>query len=108
VVGVALAIRFVIELACLAGLAFWGANASPSTVVSVVLAVATPLAAALAWGAWSAPKAPWRLRGGRLVALELGLLAIVCALLTSAGHLSLAVLLAVCALIDGVALKRRG
>jgi membrane protein YdbS with pleckstrin-like domain len=60
------ALRFLLELAALAGLAIWGWRTGP-TGVSVVLAIAAPLAAAAIWGAFVAPKAPrhpgdpWRL-----------------------------------------------
>ena len=60
------ALRFLLELAALAGLAIWGWGTGP-TGVNVVLAVAAPLAAAALWGAFVAPRAPrhpgdpWRL-----------------------------------------------
>jgi len=59
-------LRFCLELASLAGLAVWGWRTGP-TGVNVVLAVAAPLAAAVLWGAFVAPRAPrhprdpWRL-----------------------------------------------
>ena len=59
-------LRFLLELAALAGLAIWGWRTGP-TGVNVVLAVGAPLAAAALWGAFVAPKAPrhpgdpWRL-----------------------------------------------
>ena len=60
------ALRFLLELAALAGLAIWGWGTGP-TGVNIVLAVAAPLAAAAIWGAFVSPKAsrhpgdPWRL-----------------------------------------------
>jgi Protein of unknown function (DUF2568) len=59
-------VRFCLELAALAGLAVWGWKTGPDG-VNVVLAIAAPLAAAVLWGAFVAPKArrpqsdPWRL-----------------------------------------------
>jgi uncharacterized protein DUF2568 len=59
-------LRFLLELAALAGLAIWGWRTGP-TGVNAVLAVAAPLAVAALWGAFVAPKAPrhpgdpWRL-----------------------------------------------
>ena len=59
-------VRFCLELASLAGLAVWGWETGPGG-ANVVLAVAAPLAAAVLWGAFVAPKArrhprdPWRL-----------------------------------------------
>ena len=60
------ALRFLLELAALSGLAIWGWTTGP-TGVNVVLAIGAPLAAAAVWGALVAPKAsrhpgdPWRL-----------------------------------------------
>jgi len=59
-------LRFLLELAALAGLAVWGWRTGP-TGVNVVLAIGAPLAAAALWGAFVAPRAPrhpgdpWRL-----------------------------------------------
>ena len=59
-------LRFLLELVALAGLALWGWRTGP-TGVNVLLAIATPVAAAALWGAFVAPKAPrhpgdpWRL-----------------------------------------------
>jgi hypothetical protein len=59
-------LRFVLELASLAGLAIWGWETGPAG-ANVVLAIAAPLVAAALWGAFVAPKAPrptrdpWRL-----------------------------------------------
>ena len=49
-------VRFCLELAALAGLAVWGWEAGPDG-VNVVLAVAAPLAAAVLWWLFVAPKA---------------------------------------------------
>ena len=62
-----LALRFVLELACLAALAYWGAGATASDAANVALAILAPLTAATVWGVWSAPRAPRRLSGPRLV-----------------------------------------
>ena len=59
-------VRFCLELAALAGLAVWGWETGPDG-LNIVLAIAAPLAAAVLWGAFVAPKAPrhppdpWRL-----------------------------------------------
>jgi Protein of unknown function (DUF2568) len=60
------AFRFLLELAALASLGYWGWQAT-SNPVRWVLILALPFAAALVWGAFVAPKArvpvgdPWRL-----------------------------------------------
>jgi len=50
-------LAFLIELAMLAGLAWWGATVPVAVAVRVVLAVAAPLAAAVVWGLFAAPRA---------------------------------------------------
>ncbi len=59
-------IRFCLELVALVGLAVWGWETGPDG-WNVLLAIAAPLAAAVLWGLFVAPKArrhprdPWRL-----------------------------------------------
>jgi Protein of unknown function (DUF2568) len=64
-----LALRFIVELAALGGLAYWGAHTG-SGLISVLLAVAAPLAAAVVWGTFAAPKAARRLPRAPRVAVE--------------------------------------
>jgi hypothetical protein len=68
--AVNLLLRFLIELAALAGLAFWGWTAAHSTTGRVVLAIATPTAAAWLWGMYAAPASKHRLDGLALLAVE--------------------------------------
>jgi hypothetical protein len=64
-----LALRFLLELAALAGLAYWGAHTG-SGVVRLVLAIAAPLVAAAVWGVWCAPKSARRLPQPARTAVE--------------------------------------
>ena len=88
-----LGLRFVLELCTLVALAVWGFSEN------IVLGVAAPLAAAVVWGLWIAPKATRRLRDpGRLVA-ELVLFGAAGVALAAADHpLAAAVFLAAVAL----------
>jgi hypothetical protein len=52
-----LAVCFLVELCALATLAYWGFTLDAPIAVRVVLGVATPLIAAIAWGAEVAPRA---------------------------------------------------
>ncbi|MBD0709033.1 MULTISPECIES: YrdB family protein [unclassified Streptomyces] len=54
-------LAFFLELAALAVLAWWGWRSSDALFVRLPLAVAAPLAAALVWGLFAAPKARIRL-----------------------------------------------
>jgi len=50
-------LAFLAELASLAALAFWGATVPAGTGLRVVAAVGLPLAAAVLWGLFAAPRA---------------------------------------------------
>jgi hypothetical protein len=63
-------VRFLLELCALAALAYWGWQTGP-TGVSIVLAIAAPVAAAIVWGAFVAPKAPRHPRDPWRLVLEL-------------------------------------
>lgn len=56
-VAVNLALRFVLELGALAGLAYGGWHGPGPIWLRILLAVALPLAGALIWARWVAPKA---------------------------------------------------
>ena len=68
--AVNLVLRFLVELAALAGLGFWGWTAGRSTTGQWVLALATPVAAAWLWGMYAAPASRHRLAGRALLAVE--------------------------------------
>jgi len=51
-------LRFLLELAALAFLGWWGATVLESTIGSVALAIALPLVAATAWGLFRVPNDP--------------------------------------------------
>jgi hypothetical protein len=56
-----LALRFALELAALAALAVWGANKG-----GLALGVGAPLVAAVIWGLFVAPRAPYDIPAARL------------------------------------------
>jgi hypothetical protein len=55
--GANLGLRFLLELAALAAVAWWGWEAGSSTATSLALAIALPTVVAIVWGAFIAPKA---------------------------------------------------
>jgi len=79
--GFQLVLRFVLELCALAALAYAGWQTPGSFWVRLLVAIALPLAAAVVWGQWVAPKArrplpdplrllpEWLVFGGAAVAL---------------------------------------
>lgn len=58
---VLLGLRFLLELGALAALGWWGAHAGASPGARLALGLGAPLAAALVWGRFVAPRAPRRL-----------------------------------------------
>ena len=55
--GFNLALAFLLELAALAALAYWGYCTGNSTFTSLVLGIGIPLVAAILWGLFAAPRA---------------------------------------------------
>jgi hypothetical protein len=70
-----LALRFLLELTLLAALGYWGTQQAVSVAARGALAVAAPLAAALAWGAVVSPKARVRAPTPVRLLVELALFA---------------------------------
>jgi len=89
-----LGVRFALELCALAALAAWGWQLGDAAWARFLLAIAAPLVAAVAWGAWVAPKAARRLPDPARLAVEALVFAGATAALLSMHHVSLAVLLA--------------
>jgi len=52
-----IALRFLLEMITLAALAFWPFTTGLALPLQIVLAIASPLIAALSWGAFVSPKA---------------------------------------------------
>ena len=98
--SIALALKLVLELGMLAALAYWGAQAGGSAAVDVLLAVAAPLAAAVVWGLYAAPRSPRRLALGPRVVLESCVFAVAAVALAVAGAPVLAAIFAVLVAVD--------
>jgi hypothetical protein len=98
-----LALRFVLELAALAGLADWGLHTG-SGLARIVLAIAVVVAAAVVWGMWCAPKSTRRLpQPGRTV-VEAAVFCAGAAGFAAAGHVTVAVVFVVLAAVNWVLL----
>ena len=94
-----LGLRFVLELCMLVALGIWGFSEN------IVLGIAAPLAAAVVWGLWIAPKASRRLRDPLRLVVELLLFAAAGAALAAADHpLAAAIFLAAVVLSEGLML----
>jgi hypothetical protein len=55
--GLNLALAFILELAALAALGYWGHCTGSSTFTSLLLGIGIPLIAAILWGLFAAPRA---------------------------------------------------
>jgi hypothetical protein len=103
-----LALRFLLELAALAALAYWGVHAGHSVLADVVLGFGAPLLAAVVWGTWAAPKSARRLHGTALLVVQLAVLGAGAAALVAAGHPGLGVAMAAVIAVNAVLLRLWG
>ena len=80
-----LAVRFLLELGALAGLAYWGWQTGTTNVSRILLAVVAPILAAVLWGWLIAPKAPRRREDPVRVGIEVIIFGSATAALISTG-----------------------
>lgn len=99
-----LALKFLLELAALALLAAWGARTGDG-LLSVVLAVAAPVAMIIIWGRYAAPRAPRRLPARLRIPLELAIFAAAGLLAYVAGLHAVAIMFLVVATGNAVGLS---
>ena len=98
--GALLAVRFLLELAALASLAYWGFTEHDGA-VSFLLGLAAPLVAAMVWGLFVSPKAKVDVPRPVRFAVELTILGAAAAALASTGHKTLAIGFAALAVLSG-------
>jgi hypothetical protein len=85
-----LALRFFLELVALAALGYWGGTTGYGVAARIALAIALPLAAAMFWGTFVAPRARVILSTGVRMALGFAVFACAAIGLAHRGHLMLA------------------
>lgn len=98
-----LAVKFLLELAAFALLAYWGA-VTGSGFGAVALALAAPVVMIAVWGTFAAPRAPRRLAAPARIPLELGVFALAGAAGFAAGATVAATIFAVIALVNAIGL----
>ena len=103
-----LTVRFLLELAALAALAWWGVRTGQTALAKLLLGAGAPLAMAVVWGAFIAPKAAFAVPGPVHVALQLAVLAAATAALVAIQKHTAAEAFAVTAVVNGVALYALG
>lgn len=81
-----LGLAFALELGVLAALAYWGIRTGDGLGMKIVLGVGAPLLAAVLWGLFMAPQAPWAVPEPAHLVLTLVFFAVAIAGLASAGQ----------------------
>ena len=102
-----LALKFALELAAIAALAYWGASLNGS-LLSAVMMVLAPLAMIVVWGRWAAPKASRRLPVSARIPLELTILLGAALALLAAGEDAVAAVFAAAVLLNAALLTALG
>lgn len=103
-----LAVRFLLELALLGALAFWGFTLDQGLLVRVLAGIGAPAMAIAVWARWVAPKSPRQLDDPPRFLIELALFAVAAVGLYVAGQPVLAIVLISVYLLDRLALTATG
>ena len=98
-----LTIKFLLELAALALLAYWGAVTGDG-IVAVILAIAGPALMVVVWGAFAAPRAARRLPAQARIPLEVGMFGVACAAGYAAGAVIASTVFAVVVVLNAIGL----
>jgi hypothetical protein len=98
-----LAVKFLLELAALAAFGLWGASIA-SGLLALLLATALPVAVAVLWGTFAAPRARRRLPLRLRAPFELAVFALAALALWQAGSLAWAAAFAVIAAVNAALL----
>jgi len=94
------AIFFLLELAALAALGYWGFHIDKALWVKILFGIGTPLLAAIIWGTFVSPKASIPVLDPARILLQLVVFVSAAAALYSAGRSTLAAVFLVTALIE--------
>ncbi|MEO8397247.1 MAG: YrdB family protein [Chloroflexota bacterium] len=97
-----LGVAFLLELVAFASFAYWGFNASDSTVLKLVLGLGTPILAIVLWGIFAAPQSERRLRGSTYLVFKVIFFALATLALFAAGSLTLGFVFALVFVINTV------
>ena len=101
-------VRFLLELCALAALGYWGFVTGQGMAIKWLLGLGAPLLAAVAWGAFVAPKARWPAREPWRLLVEILVFGAASIALWAAGQPLLAVVLAVVYMVNRFWLVRSG
>jgi hypothetical protein len=93
-------LAFLLELAALAALAWWGFTTGGNVIVHIVLGLGTPVAAMVLWGMFAAPRARFKVALPFVLLVKAVVFGAGALALYGAGHPALAVAFAVVALLN--------
>jgi hypothetical protein len=96
------ALAFLIELLALAAFAWWGARTGSGLAVHLLLGIGAPLAVAVAWGAFAAPRAQVELPPAGVIAVKAVVFATAMICVDVIGHRTLAIAFGVVAAVNTV------
>ncbi|MBA3826200.1 MAG: YrdB family protein [Ktedonobacterales bacterium] len=100
-----LALAFLLELAMLASLAYWGFHATQNPVLKGVLGVGVPLLVIVFWGAFMAPRSPRHLTGMAYLIAQFVIFGLAVAGLAVAGQMLSAIILGALVIFNSLALQ---
>ena len=103
-----LALRFLLELAVLVALGYWGFHVDRGMLVKVGLGIGAPLVAAGVWAIFGAPKSDHHLTGGWYVLLEIVVFGSAAIALAAARQTTLAAVFAAVVVVNAVLLRVLG
>ncbi|MDQ6417984.1 YrdB family protein [Paenibacillus sp. LHD-117] len=98
--AIILVVLFLVEIAALAALGYWGFHVERGLVLRILLGIGTPLLTAVFWGMFIAPKAAFPVTIPVRALLQLIVFGLSAAALYASGRTGLAVTFAVVALVD--------
>ena len=93
-------LAFLLELAAIAALAWWGFTAGGNVLVNVVLGVGAPAAAIVLWGLFAAPRARFTIALPLVLVVKAAVFGAGALALDGVGHATAAVAFAVIALLN--------
>jgi len=103
-----LTLQFLLELAVLVGLGYWGYSAGGSWAAQIGLAIVAPLVAAVLWGVFGSPRAPLHLEGIWRLLLETAFFGAGAAALAVSGQVLAGIVLATLAAANVAVLNALG
>ena len=101
--GANLTVAFLVELAAIGALGYWGFTIGPNTLAKFALGLGAPALALVVWAIFGAPKSSMQLQGAAYLALQAVVFGSAALALVAAGQRGLGIAYAVIALVNSAA-----